>query len=356
MAESFTLQTEVLASPVPPSEEVLVGSMVVSSTISERLFDGDLPEEKGPDSCILTAGAELVIVQSLASLRGDTQPILLDQELTSPDQVSHKSQYVFDQTLIPLGVEDDEEEEEEPQLRWRSRDSAEERNRKGKLVKTHLKGENKRYGMRMRPNSMILLGLWQNEKWKHEEERVKLKGTQKGQERTWSLGFKLKGKKKMMREERIAKMKHQKVLNGRVFDTDIVTKFGMTTLFDAVIIQEWSHLFEPPTPYLHEPEVREFFYKIKLLEDGGITTTVKDIDILLDEETLGIILGVLVKGVRTIEGCKPSGSSPSLPPSEEKLSVQGCPKSFLKGNISWCSSSLTKCSFLRLKTYSGICC
>ncbi|KAH0705918.1 hypothetical protein KY289_010994 [Solanum tuberosum] len=54
------------------SEEIEVGSMVVLSTISKKLFEGDLPEGKGPDSCILTARAELVIVQSLASLRGDT--------------------------------------------------------------------------------------------------------------------------------------------------------------------------------------------------------------------------------------------------------------------------------------------
>ncbi|KAH0766011.1 hypothetical protein KY285_001882 [Solanum tuberosum] len=192
MVESVTPQTKVMASPVshsdkvlvrsptlvlsdekyrsseaqfvakpstePFSEETKVASMVVSSTISERLFEGDLPEGRGPDSCLLTTGAELVVVQSLASLRRDTQPTLLDQELRSPDQVSHESQPVFDQTPISLGVEDDEEEEEEPQLRWRSKDvspatrtdSAEERKRKGKgkLAKTHLKGEKKRYGTR----------------------------------------------------------------------------------------------------------------------------------------------------------------------------------------------------------------
>ncbi|KAH0743137.1 hypothetical protein KY290_031130 [Solanum tuberosum] len=94
------------------SEEIEVGSMDVSSTISEKLFEGDLPEGKGPDSCILTAGAELVVVQSLVSLRGDTQPTLLDQELRSPYQVPHRSLLVFDQTPISLGVENDEEEEE----------------------------------------------------------------------------------------------------------------------------------------------------------------------------------------------------------------------------------------------------
>ncbi|KAG5575633.1 hypothetical protein H5410_055767 [Solanum commersonii] len=163
------------------SEETEVGPMDVSPTIFERLFEGDLPERKGPESCILTAGAKLVVVQSLASLRGDTQPTLLDQELRSPDQVPHRIQLVFDQTLISLGVENYEEEEEELQLRWRSRgvrgtnssqirgdeletakmlpkhvspatcgDNAEARKRKGKgkLIKAHLKGEKKRYGTR----------------------------------------------------------------------------------------------------------------------------------------------------------------------------------------------------------------
>ncbi|KAH0729399.1 hypothetical protein KY289_000587 [Solanum tuberosum] len=62
-----------------------VGSMAISSTMSERLFEGDLPEGKGPKSCILVVGAELVAVQSLASLRGDSQPTLLEHELRSLD-------------------------------------------------------------------------------------------------------------------------------------------------------------------------------------------------------------------------------------------------------------------------------
>jgi len=126
-------------------------------------------------------------------------------------------------------------------------------------------------------------------------------------------------------------MEHQKVLNGRVFDTDIVTKFGMTTLFDVVTIQEWSHQFEPPAPYLHEPEVRAFFYNMELLEDRGITTTVNDIEIYLDEETLGIILGVPVKGVRTIEGCKPSGEFTKLATKRGEIKRAGLPKKLIKG-------------------------
>jgi len=34
----------------------------------------------------------------------------------------------------------------------------------------------------------------------------------------------------------------------------------------------------------------------------GVRTTVKEVEIFLDEETLGIILGVPVKEIRSIEG------------------------------------------------------
>ncbi|KAG5627548.1 hypothetical protein H5410_012766 [Solanum commersonii] len=80
--KSQNSESQSVAKPnvVPPLEDIEVGSMAVSSTISERLFEGDLPEEKCSESCILAA-AELVDVQSLVSLRGDAQPILLEHEL-----------------------------------------------------------------------------------------------------------------------------------------------------------------------------------------------------------------------------------------------------------------------------------
>ncbi|KAH0717139.1 hypothetical protein KY285_013170 [Solanum tuberosum] len=135
----------------------------------------------------------------------------------------------------------------------------------------------------------------------------------------------------MTREERITAMKNQKVLNGRVFDLDILTKFGMSNLFNAISIQGWNHLFEPLVPYLHEPEVREFIYKIELLEGGGITTTVRDVEICLDEEILGIILRVSMEGIRTIEGCKPSSDFTKLATKCADVKRAGLPKKFLKG-------------------------
>ncbi|KAG5572937.1 hypothetical protein H5410_062703 [Solanum commersonii] len=135
----------------------------------------------------------------------------------------------------------------------------------------------------------------------------------------------------MTREERVEKIEQQRVLNGRVFDLDILTRFGMANLVDAVTIQSWNHLFEPLAPYLHEPEMHEFFYKIKLLKGGGITTTVRNVQIHLDEETLGIILGVPVVGVRTIEGCKPTGDFSKLAIKLGNVKRAGLPKKFLKG-------------------------
>ncbi|KAK4730300.1 hypothetical protein R3W88_023288 [Solanum pinnatisectum] len=107
----------------------------------------------------------------------------------------------------------------------------------------------------------------------------------------------------------------------------------MANLVDVITIQGWNHLFEPTVPYLHEPEVREFFYKMKLLESGGITTIVRNMEIHLDEETLGIILGVPVAGVWTIEGCKTTGDFSKILPNEEMSSVQGSLRSFSKGSI-----------------------
>ena len=48
------------------SEDIAGTSMGVASTMSGRLFEGDLPEGRDPKSCILIAGVELVAIQSLA--------------------------------------------------------------------------------------------------------------------------------------------------------------------------------------------------------------------------------------------------------------------------------------------------
>lgn len=49
----------------------------------------------------------------------------------------------------------------------------------------------------------------------------------------------------MTREECITDRENQKVLNGRVFDSNILTKFGMSNIFDGVYLKFWDHPFEP---------------------------------------------------------------------------------------------------------------
>ncbi|KAG5581988.1 hypothetical protein H5410_052615 [Solanum commersonii] len=70
---------------------------------------------------------------------------------------------------------------------------------------------------------------------------------------------------------------------------------------------------------------------MELLENGGIATIVRNIETCLDEEILGIILGVPVEGIRTIEGCKPSSDFTKLAKNRGDVKRAGLPKMFLKG-------------------------
>ncbi|KAH0633238.1 hypothetical protein KY284_036024 [Solanum tuberosum] len=122
--------------------------------------------------------AELVAVQSLASLRGDDQPNLLEEELRSPKQVLHSVQIGFNKNPKSFDVYSEREEEEEVPLVWRKKGvrgrnaltvgvpdleavegvtdtkldneptkSGRERKLKGKgkMVESHTKGDKKRY-------------------------------------------------------------------------------------------------------------------------------------------------------------------------------------------------------------------
>ncbi|KAG5620861.1 hypothetical protein H5410_006079, partial [Solanum commersonii] len=292
--KSQNLKAQYVAKPSvkPLSKEIEVGSMAISSTMFERLLEGDLTGGKGPESCILAAGAELGL---------------------------HRDQLRFDQTPRSFDAESDKEEEEE----------------EGQLpeepTSTHMPIGTSETGFN--DINVNKTGSWKIKTRKGARSRVQKQSEEK----------------EMTREERITIMENQKVLNGRVFDPDILTKFGMSNPFDAIYIQGWNHLFESPVSYLHEPEVREFFHKMELLESGGITTTVRDVEICLDEELLGIILGVPVERIRSIERCKPSSDFTILATKCGDVKHVGLPKSFAKGNINCFLSSSTRCWCPELK-------
>ncbi|KAH0776230.1 hypothetical protein KY290_007641 [Solanum tuberosum] len=176
-SQNSEAQSVIKPSVDPPTEEVEVLSRGVFSTMSERLFDGDLPEGKGPESNILATGAKLVVVQSLASLRGDVQPTLLEQKLRSPEQVPHSVQPMFDQTPRSFDVENDNKKgvrganilkvdvpdletvksAPEAVLTHEPTEFVKERKRKrkGKMVESHSKGDKKRYGTRSEMQKVI---------------------------------------------------------------------------------------------------------------------------------------------------------------------------------------------------------
>ncbi|KAG5575634.1 hypothetical protein H5410_055768 [Solanum commersonii] len=79
------------------------------------------------------------------------------------------------------------------------------------------------------------------------------------------------------------------------------------------------------------PRFANFSTKWNYRKMGGITTTVKDIEICLDEETLRIIRGVHVKGIRIIEGCKPYREFTKLATKRGEIKRAGLPKKLLKG-------------------------
>ncbi|KAG5600433.1 hypothetical protein H5410_031803 [Solanum commersonii] len=298
-----------------------------------RLFEGDLPEGKGPESCILTAGAELMAVQSIDSLRGDVQPTFLEHELESPDQVPHRSEPIFDQTPKSVDVMSEKEEEKDVPLRWRSRGMRGRNQSQVNVLELETVKNKRKYATKSETQKFMGSVIAATKAHTERTRKRRREGLEPDQPASTPLiiensetesedASKIKNQneeKELTREERVEKMEQQRVLNGRVFDPDILTTFG------------WNHLFQPPVPYLHEPEVHEFFYKMELLEGGGITTIVRNVQIHLDEETLGIIMGVPVAGVRTIEGCKPIGDFSKLATKRGDVKRAGLSKKFLKG-------------------------
>lgn len=172
------------------------------------LFERDLHEVKGTESCILIVGVEMAAIQSLASLRGDSHPSLLNEAFRSPEQVLTKIQPIFEHTPKLFDVESKgEKEEEEVPSRWKRQvtrgsnislasgpnqetiagnndnvvhtraDSNEERKRKGKgnFIKYVVKEGKQQYGTRSATQkvlgSAMLANAVQTQKRRHQRIR-----------------------------------------------------------------------------------------------------------------------------------------------------------------------------------------
>lgn len=115
------MQPYVKKQPTEPKNSFQPGP--VSLTMSERLFDGDLPAEKEMKSNILYVGDEWV-VQSLTDMNEDIQTSFSEVGYKSLDLVEHTMVHVLDHTLETRlhldNVQDDlVEDEDNVSLVWK---------------------------------------------------------------------------------------------------------------------------------------------------------------------------------------------------------------------------------------------
>ncbi|KAH0632849.1 hypothetical protein KY284_035635 [Solanum tuberosum] len=141
-----------------------------------------------------------------------------------------------------------------------------------------------------------------SEKQVKKSSKGKSQGKSKASVAKKSVFVKGKNKRKISKQNIINNLRQQRVLGGRVFDLDIITKPGMDSLYYLVEIQSWIHLFQNKSLVFHEEEVREFYYNIEFAEDSSINTRVGDKSLHLDEDLLGKILGVPREGIRSVVG------------------------------------------------------
>ena len=91
------------------------------------------------------------------------------------------------------------------------------------------------------------------------------------------------------------------MLNGRVYDTHILTGFEMASVmllqFKSGIIF-LNNLF----PICTNLKCPNFNTNFELLEDKGIKTIIRYVEIKFTEETLGIILGYLWQNFTQLKG------------------------------------------------------
>ncbi|MCD7451908.1 hypothetical protein HAX54_013987 [Datura stramonium] len=107
-------------------------------------------------------------------------------------------------------------------------------------------------------------------------------------------------------KERVANIRKQKVLGGRIFYPDIAGMQGMQELIEIVSYQGWEHLFPLPIPIMYEPEVPEFYASLSFTDDDEtVFAKVGGVELEFDSISLGKILDVHTAGEFTqLEECE----------------------------------------------------
>lgn len=103
-------------------------------------------------------------------------------------------------------------------------------------------------------------------------------------------------------EERNLILKSQKVLTGRVFDSKIQYKPGMSEQIQFVQYQEWLYLFKTRVPIDYKADVKDFFFIIEFVEDiSSLTGMVHEVEIFLNKVSLGEILDFFINEISSVQ-------------------------------------------------------
>ncbi|KAH0664565.1 hypothetical protein KY284_029496 [Solanum tuberosum] len=284
--------------------------------LSNHLFKGDLPENKSSESNILAA-SESLVVESLTQMRGgllsekgghfvDDLHGALNHVYPSSysidtDEDNRSFQWIVQKKMVPVSIKGKEVSEETPKRRPFTRFDSK------KLMGDAMKSSITTTAERRKKRKS---GVGKSSEAKMEKQ-VKKPGKGKSKAYVAKRFVSKKGKNKRKREispvikpasgmgpgpmgseddheeskqSIVNNLRLQKVLGGRVFDPDIITKHRMNSLYDLVEIQSCTHLLQTKSPVLHEEEVREFYYNIEFEEDGSINTRAE----LLKAQTEGL--------------------------------------------------------------------
>lgn len=95
-------------------------------------------------------------------------------------------------------------------------------------------------------------------------------------------------------------------------------------------------MFKWLVPFLHEWEVREFYLNIKIQENGGFITNVRNISFRVDEYSLYEILKVKKAGIRTIVDKSPLKSFLEEAGKLKNLKPSAVSMKLLKGQYQLC--------------------
>ncbi|KAG5589877.1 hypothetical protein H5410_040391 [Solanum commersonii] len=247
-----------------------------------------------------------------------TPPTLLEEDCKLSKRVPHGVQLVFYQTPETMGVDSEEEDKEETLL---------------VLSRKGVQREN--------ASNMCVSDLGEPEaapEIRIEEEPIESEKKRKRKEKKRRVPQEIGSSDTESEDISRAVTKWRKEAEEQQIKAKVNIKSGKKSSAKrakghdnngCLKIKAYKGTWSGPVPCLPESKVCEFYYKLELLDDGSIQTTVREVKISLNEESLGIILGVPFIGIKSIEGCKPSVNFSQKATKHGDIKCVGLPKTFL---------------------------